>query len=110
MISFVLTNTIMKTMATSTSPRLYLPALFRGSVAKFKVRLYESFIYIVVVPGRSSPGLGSCCASAAQALWPKGFPTAFKRKGEAGEGRGNPVKTGEHHLSSCEVFVGDPGN
>lgn len=44
-ISFVLTNTIV--VAGSTSSRLYSLALFRKSVAKFKVRLYESYSFIL---------------------------------------------------------------
>ena len=26
------------------------------------------------------------------------------------EGRGHPMKTGEHHLLSCQFFVGDAGD
>lgn len=47
MISFVLTNTIMNAVAGSTSSELDSPALFRGSVAKFEVRLYESYLFIL---------------------------------------------------------------
>lgn len=63
MISFVLTNMIMKNVAGSTSSGLYSPAMFRGSVAKLKVRLYESYLFVfTVVLGRSSPRPGARCA------------------------------------------------
>lgn len=46
-----------------------------------------------------------CCT----APWPKGLAGASKRKEKGRERQESPTKTGEYHLSSCQIFIGDAG-